>query len=85
MSNELNKKTGATPLPEGDRLGGGKVIGVLDVKTVLVKYKDGHGVEDTKLAVVIPGGDVYFFGREALDLRPAQGWLKAAIIERTKE
>ncbi len=73
------KKTGSTPLVEGDQLGGGKVLGVLDVKTVLVKYKDGHGQQDVKLAVVIPGGEIYFFGRDALDLRPAQGWLKTAV------
>ncbi len=56
-------------------------MGVLPVKTVLVDYTDGHGQKAIKLAVVIPGGEVYFFGRDALDLRPAQSWLKKAITE----
>lgn len=84
MPQEPIKKTGATPIVEGD-LSGGKVHGVVPVKTVLVKYKDGHGQEAVKLAVIIPGGEVYFFGRDALDLRPAQGWLKAAVNEMIKE
>ena len=75
------KKTGATPLIE-EGIGGGDVVGVLPVKTVLVKYRDGHGIEETKLAVIIPGGEVYFFGRNTLDLRPAQKWLKDAIQEK---
>lgn len=83
-NNDPQKKTGATPLVEGD-LSGGKVKGVVEVKTLLVNYIDGHGLESTKLAVVIPGGEVYFFGREALDLRPAQTWLKASITEHVKE
>jgi hypothetical protein len=70
---------------EEEGLGGGKVKGVLPVKTVLVSYQDGHGKVETKLAVIIPGGEVYFFGREALDLRPAQKWLKKEVVELTKE
>ena len=84
MSNEPIKKTGATPIVEGD-LGGGEVKGVIPVKTVLVSFRDGHGKDEVKLAVVIPGGEVYFFGREALDTRPAQKWLKAAVLELVKE
>lgn len=83
MNSDPQKKTGATPIVE-EVLSGGKVQGVVEVKTLLVKYRDGHGEESTKLAVVIPGGEVYFFGREALDLRPAQNWLKAAIAQHIK-
>lgn len=76
------KKTGATPLVEEGQLGGGKVLGVVEVKTVLVQYVDGHGEKGVKLAAVIPGGEIYFFGRDAVDTRPAQGWMKAAILEK---
>ncbi len=84
MNNDPQKKTGATPLVEGD-LGGGKVLGVVDVKPVLVNYVDGHGEKGVKLAVVIPGGEIYFFSRDSVDARPAQTWMKAAILERIKE
>lgn len=73
------KKIVATPLVEIEGLGGGSVIGALPVETVLVKYKDGNGQEETKLAVIIPGGEIYFFGRSAVDLRPAQKWLKHGV------
>lgn len=79
------KKTGATPLVEADGLGGGEVQGVLEVKTLLVKYKDGHGKEEVRLAALIPGGEMYFFDGKALDLRPAQKWLKAGVAEHIKE
>lgn len=62
-------------------LGAGKVEGVLEIKTVLVKYQDGHGKAATNLAFVIPGGEVYFLGREAVNLKPAQKWVKDAIAK----
>lgn len=60
-------------------LAGGKVLGVLPVTTAIVKYKDGHGQEATQLAIVIPGGEVYFLTKDAIDLRPAQEWMKKSI------
>lgn len=78
------KKTGSTPVVE-EGLSRGKVLGVVEVRTVLVKYRDGHGAESTRLAALIPGGEVYFFDNKALDVRPAQTWLKAAIFEHIKE
>ena len=80
-----NKKTGATPLVDEDSLRGGEVLGALPVKPVLVKYRDGHGKEEVRLAVVIPGGEVYFFEAKALDLHPAQKWLKAGVLGAIKE
>lgn len=86
MANEMNKKTGATPLPEGDALGKGKVLGVLPVDTALIKFKDGRdGKEQVRLAVVIPGGEVYFFSDKALDLRPAQSWMKDEVRRKIGE
>jgi hypothetical protein len=83
----MNKKTGATPVVSSEDLSGGKVQGVTVVTTVLVKYTDGHGKSEVKLALVIPGGEVYFFANNALDTRPAQKWLKSAItrhLDRTQ-
>lgn len=63
-------------------LSGGELLGTpIPVKTVLLKFRDGHGKEQTKLAIVIPGGEIYFMGKEAVDLRPAQQWLKAAVLK----
>ncbi len=78
------KKTGATPLVSIGDLGGGKVQGVTTVTTILVMYTDGHGKKEVRLAAVIPGGEVYFFTNNAIDARPAQKWMKAAIIEHLK-
>lgn len=85
MNNETTKsmKTGATPIIE-EGLGGGEVLGVMEVKTVLVRFRDGHGREETKLAVIIPGGETYFFGRGSVDDRPAQTWLKEGINRKLK-
>lgn len=79
MADENKKKTGMTPVVESDGLGGGKVEGVLAVTTALVKYTDGHGKTETKLAVVIPGGEVYFLSNNSIDMRPAQTWLKEGV------
>ncbi len=49
------------------------------MSTFLVRYRDGHGQESVRLAAVIEGGEVYFFDGKALDMRPAQTWLKNAI------
>ena len=63
-------------------LGGGEVQAVLELKTVLVKYKDGHGEEATRLAIVIPGGEVYFLSKNSVDLRPAQTWLRNGVASK---
>lgn len=82
MAEETMKKTGATPLVPVESLGGGKVQGVVAVTTVLVMYTDGHGKKEVRLAAVIPGGEVYFFTNNAIDNRPAQQWLKAAVLDK---
>lgn len=78
----MNKKTGTTPTVPTEDLSGGKVLGVLEVTTVLVKYTDGYGRSTVRLAVAIPGGEVYFFSNDSLDMRPAQQWLKKAVQAR---
>lgn len=71
-----------TPIVEESDLGGGNVLGVIPVSTVLVKYKDGNsGRDEVKLAVVIPDGEIYFFERAAVNLRPAQKWLKREVTK----
>ena len=75
------KKTGSTPIVE-EGVGGGEVLGALEVRTILVHFKDGHGQEATKLAIVIPGGDTYFLDKNAIDLRPVQRWLRDAMLKK---
>lgn len=60
------------------------MLGVLPVNTYLVRYRDGHGQEAIKLAVMVPGGDMYFFARDAVDSRPAQTWLKDGVAKKVK-
>ncbi len=74
------KKTGTTPLvTEG--LGGGEVKGVAELKLVMVKYRDGHGIEAIRLAFVTPDGEVYFLDDRAVNLKPAQTWLKNGVAK----
>lgn len=65
-----------------ESLGGGKVQGVVEVTTVLVKYTDGHGKSEVRLAAIIPGGEIYFFTNNAIDTRPVQQWMKKAILSK---
>lgn len=81
---EQIKKTGATPIVE-EGLGAGEVLGVTQVRTALVRYRDGYGEESVRLAVVIPGGEVYFYANNALDMRPAQGWIRNAVKKQIGE
>lgn len=72
-----------TPEIPAEDLSGGRVLGALPVSLVLVKYVDGqHGKEIARLAVVIPGGEVYFLNNNTIDMRPAQQWLKAGVQAR---
>lgn len=75
------KKTGATPIVE-DGIGGGELHGVVEVKQVLAKFRDGHGREMVRLAIVVPGGEVYFLDDRAMNTKPAQSWLKNAILKK---
>lgn len=74
-----NKKTGATPIVE-EGIGGGEILGVIELKPVMVKLRDGHGQEVTKLAIVVPGGEVYFINDTAIG-KPAQKWVKAGVLK----
>lgn len=74
-----NKKTGATPIVE-EGIGGGEVLGVVELKTVMVKIRDGHGQEVTKLVVVVPGGDIYFLDDKAIG-KPAQKWVRSGVLK----
>jgi hypothetical protein len=78
------KKTGTTPAVD-EGIGGGEVLGVVEVKTYLVKYKDGHGEVSTKLAMVIPDGETYFFSKGSVDIRPAQRWLREGISKKARK
>lgn len=75
------KKTGATPIVE-EGLSRGEVLGVIPLYVEMVKFRDGHGKEETKIMVSIPNGESYFLTRDALDLRPAQAWLKKAVANK---
>lgn len=76
---ETETKKMAPVVVEG--LNGGEVQGVVEVKTVLVKYRDGHGQEATRLAVIIPGGEMYFLSDNVAS-KQAQSWLKTAVLRR---
>lgn len=79
----MNKKTGMTPTIPAEDLSGGRVLGAIPVSLVLVKYVDGqHGKEVARLAVAIPGGEIYFLNNNSLDMRPAQQWLKSGVQAR---
>lgn len=74
------KKTGATPIPEGD-LAGGKILGAMRVKwRGIVHYRDGMGKVDTKMISVLENGDVYF--EENVKYVPSQSWFKKIIHEK---
>lgn len=77
-----------TPIIDPEGTLRGEVQGVLPVTTALVRYMDGFGKEDVRLAIVIPGGGVHFFHSSAsgtMDLRPSQKWLAEAIQKHLKE
>jgi hypothetical protein len=78
METEI-KKTGATPIIE-EGVGGGEVLGVVEVKHVMIKLRDGHGKDMVKLAFVIPGGDVYFLEEKVIG-KPAQQWVRNAVLK----
>jgi hypothetical protein len=77
MSNEI-KKTGMTPEAE-EGIGGGEVQGVTELKTVIVKLRDGHGQEMVKIGLVVPEGDLYWLDERATNLRPAQAWVRRQV------
>jgi len=75
------KKTGATPIVE-EGLGGGEILGVVETKTVMVNLRDGHGKEMVKLAIVVPGGDVYFLDESAVKVKAAQSWVRNGVLKK---
>jgi hypothetical protein len=77
------QKTGATPLPEED-LSGARVLGIKEIKTAIVKMRDGFGKEMIKIVLVIPGGEIYYLNENAVSLRPAQAWAKRDIMAALK-
>ncbi len=81
METQTSKKTGATPLAE-ELLGGGEIIGVIETKTVMVRLRDGHGKEMVKLAIVVPGGEVYFLDESAVKVKQAQTWVKKGVLSK---
>ena len=81
MDKATLKKTTSVQIEE-ESLAGGEVLGVLEITPVLVNYRDGHGQTETKIALVIPGGEVYFLTKDGVDHRPAQTWVKKAISKK---
>jgi len=77
-----SKKTGATPIPDGD-LGRGEIRKIVKGDLMLVDLRDGRGAEVTELAVRFPNGALYFL--QGVKYVPAQTWVKKAIEERLKE
>ncbi len=62
-------------------MGGGEVLGVADLKTVMVKLRDGHGVEQIKIAIVAADGSVYFLDDKNI-MKPAQNWVKSGVLQK---
>jgi len=71
------KKTGTTPTIE-ENTGGAEILGVLELKPIMVKMRDGHGAEMVKMGFLVPGGEVYFLEEKGIS-RPAQTWVKTGI------
>jgi len=77
---EVIKITGKTPMEEG-ATGGAEVLGVVEIKPIMVKIRDGHGVEMVKLGFQVPGNDVYFIDEKSIS-KPAQTWVKNGIAKK---
>ncbi len=76
---ETIKKTGATPIIEGDIGDGPALLGVVEPKLVLVKYRDGRdGEQGVRLGIVV-GSELYFFDPHACKQK-AQKWLSDKVI-----
>lgn len=61
---------------------GGEVLGVAELKPVMVKLRDGYGEEMVKIALIAPDGAVYFTDEDAMKIKPAQQWVKNAVLEK---
>jgi hypothetical protein len=77
---ETIKKTGATPIIE-ENVGGAEVIGVVELRAIMVKLRDGNGVEMVKMGFQVPGGEVYFLDEKIIS-KPAQTWVKNGIVKK---
>ncbi len=64
---------------EDAAVGGGEVLGVLECRTVLLQLVDGNGEKMTKLAILIPGGDLVFIEKTAVG-KPSQTWVKKQVL-----
>jgi hypothetical protein len=73
------KKTGATPAIE-ENVGGADILGVVEIKPVMVKMRDGHGVEMVKMGFLVPGGEVYFLEEKVV--KQAQNWVKKGVLKK---
>ena len=62
-------------------VGGGEILGVAETKLVMVNLRDGHGQNMVKLAVVVPGGDIYFLDDKTVG-KPAQAWVRKGILRK---
>lgn len=76
-----NKKTGMTPTIDPEDLVGSRVYGVIECKTIMVKFRNGRdGKDEVRIAVLVPGGELYLFPIRAFE--ESQKWLRDAIIKK---
>jgi hypothetical protein len=76
-------KTGMTPMVDSDDLVGSKVYGAIECKIVLVKFRNGReGKDEVRMAILVPGGEVYLFPDRTFERTQAQKWLRDAIVKR---
>ena len=74
------KKTGATPIPEGDTAVG-EILGMMPIKwRGMIHLRDGFGKKLTKMVSVFENGDAYF--EERGNFVPTQTWVKKAIARK---
>lgn len=74
---ETKTKAAETPIVETG-IGGGEVIGVIKLDAVLVRYRDGRGQEKVRIALNVPGGELYFLNDNAIG-KASTSWVKKGV------
>lgn len=63
----------------------GEVLGIVELKTVMAKIRDGSGKTLVKIALVVPDGEVYILD-DGLDgnvrMKASQAWVKSQILKK---
>jgi len=76
---EAIKKIGTTPEIE-EATGGAEILGVIEPRSVMVKMRDGNGIETVKMGFVVPGGELYFL--EEKSFKQAQKWVRNGVLKK---